>query len=141
MVPRIMLIFKRMVTQPLRVQFMNIISESNKEKIAEVSPQEKRFLIRARPYESTHTKNVLPKGIITFEVPRTHPRQRSFEPQSEPATSPGFTRTIFERVLSCMFIRESFRGPNSGRSSETQSTRPYFSFAPTIRRNSVFPFK
>jgi hypothetical protein len=97
--------------------------------------------MRARPCESTHTNNVLPKGMVTFEVPQTHPRQRSFKPQSQPATSPGFTRTIFERVLSCMFVRESFKGPNSRRSSETQRSRPYFSFAPTIRRNSVFPFK
>jgi hypothetical protein len=51
----------------------------------------------------------------------------------------GFPRSAtFERVLNTAFRRRRDESPSSRRSTQTQMTLPYFTFNPTIGRNSLF---
>ena len=68
---------------------------------------------------------------------------RDQEPRLRRATSTGLTGQVsktatFERVLGQPFRRRD-GSPNSRRSTQTQMTLPYFTFQPTIGRNSVCP--
>jgi hypothetical protein len=104
-----------------------------------------------RQYER-HNSDILPpnlepdttglgKRTITIENPQPPTRERDAsgnQPRLRRAGSMGFPKTAtFERVLSQAFRRRRSGSPNSRRSSATQMTLPYFSFQPTIGRNSV----
>jgi hypothetical protein len=80
----------------------------------------------------------LGKRTITIDSQAPHPRDPN-QPRLRRATSTGFPKTAtFERVLSQAFRRRRRDGsPNSRRSNATHMTLPYFSFQPTIGRNSV----
>jgi hypothetical protein len=80
----------------------------------------------------------LGKRTITIDSQAPPPRDPN-HPRLRRATSTGFPKTAtFERVLSQAFRRRRRDGsPNSRRSSATHMTLPYFSFQPTIGRNSV----
>lgn len=79
----------------------------------------------------------LGKRTITIESPPS--RRNSFQPRLRKATSTGFARAAtFEKVLNNAFgRRRRDESPNSRSSSQTEMTLPYFTFTPTIGRNSV----
>jgi hypothetical protein len=107
-----------------------------------------------RQYERQNSDILLPnlepdttglgKRTITIENPQPPTRERDasgHQPRLRRAGSMGFPKTAtFERVLSQAFRRRRSGSPNSRRSSATQMTLPYFSFQPTIGRNSVSLF-
>lgn len=80
-------------------------------------------------------ENATTTGTITIDNP---PRQGSFGPRLRKASFTGFARAAtFERVLNNAFGRRRDESPSSRRSTQTEMTLPYFSFQPTIGRNSV----
>jgi hypothetical protein len=84
------------------------------------------------------TEDETGKRTITIDEPQTPIRRDSFQPRLRRATSTGLNRAAtFERVLSNTFRRRRRDSADSRRSSQTQTTLPYFSFTPTIGRNSV----
>ena len=83
--------------------------------------------------------------IPTMEKTGTHSRRNSMQARLRRATSGALPRAAtFERVLSNTFGRRRRDGsPNSAtsrRSTQTQMTLPYFTFTPTVGRNSVSVF-
>jgi Cation transport protein len=101
----------------------------------------RKLLIGALRNESAidDTEDGIGKRTITIESPLTQSRRNSFQPRLRRATSTAFgLAPTFERVLSNTFGRRRRDGsPSSRRSSQTQMTLPYFTFTPTIGRNSV----
>lgn len=74
------------------------------------------------------------RGITIEEGPS---RRNSFL-RLRTAASTGFQRAAtFEKVLSNAFRRRRDGSPSSRRSTQTTMTLPYFTFAPTVGRNSV----
>ena len=81
-------------------------------------------------------EDAIGKRTITIDDPSS--RRGSFGPRLRKATSTGLARAAtFERVLNNAFGRRRDESPSSRRSTQTEMTLPYFSFQPTIRRNSV----
>jgi hypothetical protein len=71
---------------------------------------------------------------ITFERPSEDPRYNSFFRRHSTFNRPA----TFERILSNAFQRRRRdESPNSRQSATSNTTLPYFTFTPTIGRNSV----
>ena len=85
------------------------------------------------------------RRTVTIEKTGTHSRRNSMQARLRRVASTGLPRAAtFEKVLSNAFGRRRRDGsPSSGNSrisSQTQMTLPYFTFTPTIGRNSVSIF-
>jgi hypothetical protein len=80
------------------------------------------------------------RRTITIENAQSQGRRDSTQPRLRRAGSQGgFPRAAtFERVLNTAFRRRRDESPSSRRSTQTQMTLPYFTFNPTIGRNSLF---
>jgi hypothetical protein len=78
-----------------------------------------------------------PRRGITIGEP---PERRGSMLRMRRATNTGFQRVAtFEKVLSNAFRRRREGSPSSRRSSRSNMTLPYFTFTPTVGRNSVPP--
>jgi len=79
------------------------------------------------------------RQTLTLENTPSHGRRDSgLQPRLRNAASTGFQRAAtFESVLSNAFRRRRRDSVDSRRTSNTQMTLPYFTFQPTIGRNSV----
>lgn len=83
------------------------------------------------------SEEVDPRRGITIGAP---PERRGSMLRMRTATSTGFQRVAtFEHVLSNAFRRRREGSPSSRRSSRSNMTLPYFTFTPTVGRNSVAP--
>jgi hypothetical protein len=91
------------------------------------------------PYENAidDTEDGLDRRTNTFENTQSEPHKSRFLRRH---TSSKLMRpATFERILSNTFRRKRRDGsPTSRRSSQSNMTLPYFTFTPTIGRNSVF---
>src|SRR2546423_8114193 len=80
-------------------------------------------------------------GRRTITIDEDTPRRGdSFQPRLRRAASAGFARAAtFERILSNTFRRRRRDGSPASRASRRSSmTLPYFTFQPTVGRNSLF---
>lgn len=94
-------------------------------------------MTRANEFAVDDSQEGLGRRTITIETSNSQARRDSNQPRLRKATSTGgFPRSAtFERVLNSTFRRRRDDSPSSRRSTQTL---PYFTFNPTIGRNSLF---
>lgn len=99
--------------------------------------------MRVSPNQSTVdiTEEILRKRTVAFDIPQTQSEPSVFQPRLQRIPSKEISGGTLERVLSNAFVLGSMGGPSARRPTRTQMTLPYFTFTPTIGRNSVCPFK
>ena len=98
------------------------------------------LVTRGNEFAIDDSEEGLGRRTITIETSNSQARRDSTQPRLRKATSAGgFPRAAtFERVLNTAFRRRRDESPSSRRSTQTQTTLPYFTFNPTIGRNSLF---
>jgi len=102
--------------------------------------RENSDVTRADEFAIDDSEEGIGRRTITIENAQSQGRRDSTQPRlRKPASQGGFPRAAtFERVLNTAFRRRRDESPSSRRSTQTQMTLPYFTFNPTIGRNSLF---
>jgi hypothetical protein len=102
--------------------------------------RENSNVTRANEFAIDDSEEGIARRTIPIETSPSQGRQDPTQPRlRRPASQGGFPRAAtFERVLNTAFRRRRDESPSSRRSTQTQMTLPYFTFNPTIGRNSLF---